>query len=126
MSGFTARQAGRYVAEDAVTACWTFSSGALGMGCWNFVADRREDNVELIGSKGRITFAVFEDQPLRLEGETNEVLDVPCHAHIQWHHVLAMNAHIRGEAEHPSLAIEALKTDRILDKVLQRNPHHPG
>jgi 1,5-anhydro-D-fructose reductase (1,5-anhydro-D-mannitol-forming) len=125
VSGFTARQAGRYAAEDAVTACWTFASGALGMGCWNFVADRREDRVELIGSHGRITFSVFEDQPLRLEGESDEVLEVPCHAHIQWHHVLAMNAHIRGEAKHPSLAIEALKTDRILDKVLQRYSQHP-
>jgi hypothetical protein len=37
-----------------------------------------------------------------------------------------MNAHIRGEAEHPSLALEALKTDRVLDKVLQRNPNLPG
>ncbi|CAI9002340.1 MULTISPECIES: Gfo/Idh/MocA family protein [Pseudomonas] len=126
VAGFTARQAGHYAAEDAVTACWTFSSGALGMGCWNFVADRREDRVELIGSRGRIQFSVFEDQPLHLEGETNEVLEVPCHPHIQWHHVVAMNAHIRGEAEHPSLAIEALKTDRILDKVLQRNPNLPG
>ena len=126
VAGFTARQAGHYAAEDAVTACWTFSSGALGMGCWNFVADRREDRVELIGSRGRIQFSVFEDQPLQLEGETNEVLEVPCHPHIQWHHVVAMNAHIRGEAEHPSLAIEALKTDRILDKVLQRNPNLPG
>lgn len=126
VTGFTARQAGRYAAEDAVTACWTFTSGALGMGCWNFVADRREDHVELIGSRGRIQFSVFDDQPIRLEGESNEVVEVPCHAHIQWHHVLAMNAHIRGEAEHPSLAIEALKTDRILDKVLQRNPNVPG
>jgi 1,5-anhydro-D-fructose reductase (1,5-anhydro-D-mannitol-forming) len=125
VAGFTARQAGQYVAEDAVTACWTFSSGALGMGCWNFVADRREDRVELIGTQGRITFAVFDDQPLRLEGEVDEVLEVPCHTHIQWHHVLGMNAHIRGDAEHPALAIEALKTDRILDKVLQRNPYHP-
>ena len=125
VTGFTARQVGQYAAEDAVTACWTFSSGALGMGCWNFVADRREDRVELIGSTGRITFAVFEDEPLRLEGEVNEVLAVPCHEHIQWHHVQAMNAHIRGDAEHPSVAIEALKTDRILDKVLLRNPRRP-
>ncbi|MBY8950884.1 Gfo/Idh/MocA family oxidoreductase [Pseudomonas carnis] len=125
VSGFSARQAGRYAAEDAVTACWTFASGALGMGCWNFVADRREDRVELIGSRGRIQFSVFEDQPLRLEGETTEVLDVPCHIHIQWHHVMNMNAHIRGEAEHPSLGIEALKTDIILDKVLHRYSQHP-
>lgn len=125
VSGFSARQAGRYAAEDAVTACWTFANGALGMGCWNFVADRREDRVELIGSRGRIQFSVFEDQPLRLEGETTEVLEVPCHTHIQWHHVLNMNAHIRGEAVHPSLAIEALKTDIILDKVLHRYSQHP-
>ncbi len=44
------------------------------------------------------------------------------HPHIQWHHVLAMNAHIRGESVHPALAIEALKTDRIMDRVLQRKP----
>ena len=125
VSGFSARQAGRYAAEDAVTACWTFASGALGMGCWNFVADRREDRVELIGSRGRIQFSVFDDQPLRLEGETTEVLEVPCQTHIQWHHVMNMNAHIRGEAEHPSLAIEALKTDIILDKVLHRYSQHP-
>ncbi|NWE41599.1 Gfo/Idh/MocA family oxidoreductase [Pseudomonas yamanorum] len=123
VAGFTARQAGRYAAEDAVTACWTFASGALGMGCWNFVADRREDWVELIGSKGRITFSVFDEAPLRLEAETREELTVPNHAHIQWHHVLAMNAHIRGESKHPALAIEALKTDRVMDRVLQRNPN---
>jgi predicted dehydrogenase len=66
VTGFTARQAGNYVAEDAVTACWTFANGALGMGCWNFVADRREDRVELIGSRGRITFAVFEDPAMNI------------------------------------------------------------
>ena len=93
------------------------------MGCWNFVADRREDRVELIGSQGRITFSVFDEHPLRLEGELNLSLEVPNHAHIQWHHVLGMNAHIRGEGQHPAMAIEALKTDRIMDQVLQRNLH---
>ena len=122
VTGYTARQAGRYVAEDAVTACWSFSSGALGMGCWNFVADRREDRVELIGSTGRITFSVFDEQPLQLEAEVSETLHIAHHPHIQWHHVLGMNAHIRGESVHPALAIEALKTDRIMDRVLQRKP----
>ncbi|KAA0945848.1 MULTISPECIES: Gfo/Idh/MocA family oxidoreductase [unclassified Pseudomonas] len=121
VAGFSAHQAGRYAAEDAVTASWRFASGALGMGCWNFVADRREDRVELIGSKGRITFSVFDEQPLRLDGVFNLTLEVPNHAHIQWHHVLGMNAHIRGEAQHPAVAIEALKTDRIMDRILGRS-----
>jgi 1,5-anhydro-D-fructose reductase (1,5-anhydro-D-mannitol-forming) len=33
VAGFTARQAGLYAAEDAVSASWRFASGALGMGC---------------------------------------------------------------------------------------------
>lgn len=63
VAGFTARQAGLYAAEDAVSASWRFASGALGMGCWSFVADRREDRVEIIGSLGRIIFRCLMSIP---------------------------------------------------------------
>jgi len=120
VAGFTARQAGLYAAEDAVSASWRFASGALGMGCWNFVADRREDRVEVIGSKGRIIFSVFDEQPVQLQAEETLSLQIDNHPHIQWHHVLGMNAHIRGEAQHPALAVEALKTDWVMDRILGR------
>ena len=48
----------------------------------------------------------------------NLFIDNP--AHIQWHHVQGMNAHIRGQIRHPALASEALKTDRVMDRILQR------
>ncbi|NBF12522.1 Gfo/Idh/MocA family protein [Pseudomonas sp. Fl4BN1] len=118
--GFTARQAGLYAAEDAVSASWRFASGALGSGAWNFVADRREDRVEILGSQGRILFSVFDEHPVRLEAVETLSLSIDHHPHIQWHHVLGMNAHIRGEGQHPALASEALKTDRIMDRILQR------
>ncbi|WP_439878939.1 Gfo/Idh/MocA family protein [Pseudomonas prosekii] len=120
VAGFTARQAGLYAAEDAVSATWRFASGATGMGCWNFVADRREDRVELIGSKGRITFSVFDEHPVQLAADENLSLNIENHQHIQWHHVLGMNAHIRGESQHPALAAEALKTDWVMDQILNR------
>jgi predicted dehydrogenase len=118
--GFTARQAGLYAAEDAVSASWRFASGAMGMGCWNFAADRREDRVELIGSRGRISFSVFDEHPVQLEADQNLSLHIDHHEHIQWHHVLGMNAHIRGEAQHPALAEHALKTDWVMDQILKR------
>ncbi|AYN94749.1 gfo/Idh/MocA family oxidoreductase [Pseudomonas sp. LTJR-52] len=120
VSGFTARQAGLYAAEDAVVASWRFSSGALGMGCWNFVADRHEDRVEIIGSRGRILFSVFGDEPVRLDAEetVSEYIQHP--EHIQWYHVLGMNAHIRGERDYAALAREAVKTDRVMDQILGR------
>jgi len=121
VAGFTARQAGLYAAEDAVSATWRFASGALGMGCWNFVADRREDRVEVIGSQGRITFSVFDEHPVELHADEHLSLNIEHHAHIQWHHVLGMNAHIRGAAQHPAVAEQALKTDWVMDQILKRH-----
>ncbi|MNL37677.1 hypothetical protein D3C87_1598370 [compost metagenome] len=121
VAGFTARQAGLYAAEDAVSASWRFASGAMGMGCWNFVADRREDRVEVIGSKGRISFSVFDEHPVQLEADEHLSLHIEHHHHIQWHHVLGMNAHIRGESRHPAVAEEALKTDWVMDQILKRS-----
>ncbi|AZD36691.1 Putative oxidoreductase [Pseudomonas chlororaphis subsp. aurantiaca] len=120
VAGFTTRQAGLYSAEDAVSASWRFASGALGTGAWNFVADRRVDRVEIIGSQGRIGFSVFDEQPLQLDADEQLSLFIDNPEHIQWHHVLGMNAHIRGQAQHPALAAEALKTDRVMDLILKR------
>jgi len=121
VAGFTACQAGLYAAEDAVSASWLFASGATGMGCWNFVADRREDRVEVIGSQGRISFSVFDEHPVQLHADEHISLHIDHHEHIQWHHVLGMNAHIRGEAQHPAVAGEALKTDWVMDQILKRH-----
>ena len=120
VAGFAARQAGLYAAEDAVSASWRFASGATGMGCWNFVADRREDRVELIGSRGRIRFSVFDEHPVQLDADEQLSLSIDHHEHIQWHHVLGMNAHIRGDTQHPAVAGEALKTDWVMDQILKR------
>jgi predicted dehydrogenase len=120
VAGFTARQAGLYAAEDAVSASWRFASGALGMGCWSFVADRREDRVEIIGSQGRIRFSVFDEHPVELHADEHLSLQIPHHEHIQWHHVQGINAHIRGESQHPALAEQALKTDWVMDQILRR------
>ncbi|MNV89590.1 hypothetical protein D3C71_1838990 [compost metagenome] len=91
------------------------------MGCWNFVADRREDRVELIGSLGRISFSVFDEHPVQLHGEHPQSLHIAHHEHIQWHHVLGMNAHIRGESQHAATADQALKTDWVMDLILKRD-----
>ena len=121
VAGFTARQAGLYAAEDAVSASWRFASGALGMGCWSFVADRREDRVEIIGSQGRIAFSVFDEHPVQLFADEQISLEIPHHEHIQWHHVLGMNAHIRGDSQHPAVAEQAVKTDWVMDQILKRH-----
>jgi hypothetical protein len=62
-------------------------SRITGSGSWNFGSYRREDIVEIYGSKGKITFSVFENDPLLLtndEGETKLIIEhrkhsiIPC------------------------------------------------
>jgi hypothetical protein len=56
-------QQGLYSAKDAVSASWLHESGITGSGGWNFGSYMREDIVEIYGSKGKITFSVFENDP---------------------------------------------------------------
>ena len=57
--GFAANQAGRYDAEDLVTATYRFASGAYGSGTWCYAADTDIEYTELVGSTGRLRFSTF-------------------------------------------------------------------
>ena len=118
--GIAANQQGRYRAEDAVSACWRFAGGALGSGSWNFGGDRREDLVEIAGERGVIRFSMFDEAPLRLRsGDDEQSLFVANPSPIQIHHVERMVLHLRGGATHPATAIEAAKTNRVMDEILR-------
>ncbi|WP_226038130.1 Gfo/Idh/MocA family protein [Aquibacillus saliphilus] len=64
--GFANNQAGHYHAEDIVTGTYSFRSGVQGIGSWCFNALDREDRNEIIGSKGKVTFATFGEGPIQL------------------------------------------------------------
>lgn len=118
--GFTANQQGLYRAEDAVSACWNFASGAVGSGSWIFGGDRREDEVQIIGANGKIVFSVFDDVPLRLlAGDNETAIFVENPRHIQIHHVEHMVRHLRSETLHPALGSEAAKTSRVMQDILR-------
>jgi predicted dehydrogenase len=65
--GLASNQAGKYPAEDIVTATFLFDSGAHGTGTWCFSTHDSQDKTEIIGSKGRITYSTFVEEPVILE-----------------------------------------------------------
>ena len=67
VSGGAANQGGLYAAEDIVSASLQFGSGARGVGLWAFSASGDVDRTEIVGSRGRISFATFDEQPVVLE-----------------------------------------------------------
>jgi predicted dehydrogenase len=118
-SGMSLNQQGLYSAKDAVSASWLHESGITGSGSWNFGSYRREDIVEIYGSKGKITFSVFENDPLLLtndEGETKLIIEHP--ENIQLYHVKQMHESLTSDSMHPSDGKTATHTSWVMDKIV--------
>lgn len=118
VSGISLNQQGLYSSQDTVTACWAHETGVTGTGSWNFGCYEREDKIEIYGSKGKITFSVFENVPLALTNEEGETaLNIEHPENIQLHHVQQMREHLLGNSIHPSNGFTAAHTNWVMDKI---------
>lgn len=119
VSGISLNQQGLYTAKDSVSASWTHDTGITGSGSWNFGSYTREDTVEIYGSKGKITFSVFENEPLVLtndQGKTKLHIEHP--ENIQLYHVQKMKDTLLNKASHPSDGETATHTSWVMDKII--------
>jgi 1,5-anhydro-D-fructose reductase (1,5-anhydro-D-mannitol-forming) len=118
--GTARNQLGAYPAEDAVAMAMVFESGVVGTGLWNFGADRREDRVEIVGDQGRLVFATFGDDPIRLErGGRVEAVDRPNPEHIQQPLINTIVQALLGRGACPSTGETAARTSWVMDQVLR-------
>lgn len=118
VSGISLNQQGLYSSKDTVTACWVHETGVTGTGSWNFGCYEREDKVEIYGSKGKITFSVFENIALVLSNEEGEItLKIEHPENIQLYHVEQMREHLLGNSIHPSNGLTASHTNWVMDKI---------
>jgi 1,5-anhydro-D-fructose reductase (1,5-anhydro-D-mannitol-forming) len=119
VTGISLNQQGLYSAKDAATACWLHESGVTGTGSWNFGCYQREDKVEIFGSKGKITFSVFDNDPIiRINDEGQTELTIEHPENIQLYHVQNMREHLLGNAVHPSNGATASHTSWVMDKII--------
>ena len=68
MSGNATNRASFYQAEDSVSCTFSFKNGVVGSGSWSFVTANTcsEDTMEIIGTEGKIIFAGFSTNPIKL------------------------------------------------------------
>ena len=121
-NGTAVNQQKLYTAMDAVTGFWVHESGVTGSGSWNFGTEKREDTVQIYGSKGKITFSVFDENPIVLEyGNKKESPIIEHPENIQLFHVQNMKNHLSNKSIHPSTGSTAVHTGWVLDKILAKN-----
>lgn len=119
VSGISLNQQGLYTAKDAVSASWLHESGIMGSGSWNFGSYEREDKVAIYGSKGKITFSVFENDAIVLmneRGQTELRIDHP--ENIQLYHVQQMQEDLLGNSKHPSTGLTGVHTSWVMDQII--------
>lgn len=118
--GISVKQQNLYSAKDAFTACWLHENQVTGSGSWNFGSYKSEDRVEIIGSKGKIEFSIFENNPLRLEtGNGVQEVSIENPKNIQLPHVQNMKKHLfEDNYKHPSTGESATHVSWVMDKIL--------
>ncbi len=118
-SGISLNQQKLYSSKDAITANWLHESGITGSGSWNFGCEFLEDTVTIYGSKGKITFSLFEENNIVLETEKGKTEMFIAHPeNVQLYHVQKMKEHLFGESTHPSLGESAVHANWIMDRIL--------
>ncbi len=117
--GVSGNQQNLYSAKDTVAATWIHDTGVTGSGYWNFGTFVREDEVDIIGSKGKISFSIFDEKPIVLfanTGQTEFIIENP--KHIQYYHVLNMKKDLESSMKHPSTGASGMHTSWVMDKIL--------
>ena len=119
-TGYASRFGGPYLVEDNVTLSFQTVTGACGTAIWNFTADRREDLIEIYGTRGILKISTFGDDPVIVEsdGEVGSML-MPNPLHIQEPMIAAIVNELLGKEKAPSTGVTGAITSRVMDSALE-------
>lgn len=117
--GLATNQTKLYRAEDTVAAAFEFESGVEGTGLWWFASPTSVDRTEILGTRGRVAFASFDNAPVVLEtgGETSEFV-IPHPPHVQQPLIQTVVNRLNGVGQCPSTGESAARTTRVMDQIL--------
>ena len=117
--GNSANQAELYPTEDMVIGNFIFSNGVQGIGAWCFSAYDKLDRTEIVGDKGKITFATFGNDPVLLETASGkQIFDLLNPVHIQQPLIQTIVDELLGKGKCPSTGETAARTNWAMDRIL--------
>jgi predicted dehydrogenase len=117
--GLAENQFGLYPAEDIVSAVFRFKSGILGSGVWCFNTGMEKDLVEIVGSKAKVRFSTFKNNPIELvTGNDTQKWEIENPPHIQQPHVQSIVNALTGRGQCPSDGVSGARTSQVIDWIL--------
>jgi predicted dehydrogenase len=119
-SGAASNQGGFYAADDMVSGQFVFQSGVQGTGNWCFTSFAPVDRVELVGTRGKLSFASFANEPVCLTnpgGRQEFVIDHP--PHVQQPLIQQIVDELHGSGRCVSTGASAARTTWVLEQIMQ-------
>lgn len=122
--GCAANRATPLPVEDVVAM--TFTVGHLpGAATWNFASAFPADECVIEGTRGRLLFSIFGNEPVRLETpECLQTYDRPNPPHVQQPLIQTVVNALLGRGSCPSTGESARRTSAVMDAVL--NDYYGG
>ena len=123
--GIATNRSKLYSAEDTVAAAFEFESGVEGVGLWWFASPMAVDRTEILGTRGRVAFATFDNAPVVLEtGDKASEFVIPHPPHVQQPLIQTVVDHLNGVGQCQSTGDSAARTTRVMDQILA--PYYPA
>lgn len=120
VDGRATNLAGLYPAEDNVSATFTLATGAIGAGSWCSTTPSHLDETVLYGSKGKITYSCFLDEPFILQvGDDVQEVAAPFPAHVQQPLIQSIVDELNGNGACPSTGESGARTTWVIDQILE-------
>ena len=123
VNGIAINQQKLYNADDIATGNILFKSGVMFTGLWCFTVDENEekDVCEIIGSKGKISFAVFGEPKIMMtvEGKKENFLLEPLQ-HVQQPMIEKVVEYFLGEGSNPCSAKDGVKVMEMMEGFVGR------
>ncbi len=113
--------AGKYPAEDYVSALFDFENGVAGSGQWSFTVEEesKKDVMEIRGSGGTISLSCFSYMPVTVKtsaGTKEYPYKLP--EHIQLPFIESVVGELMGFTKSASDVQSAARTNNVMEKVL--------
>ncbi len=120
--GHTVNAAGLYDVEDSVSAAFQFQSGFVGSGSWSFVAapNTRTDTIEVVGTKGKLSFSTFMFTDIVLETSEGKTAYKEANPdNVQYYLIKSIVTYLQGKGNVvTSTSLSACRTNWVMDKIL--------
>jgi predicted dehydrogenase len=117
--GASLNTGGLYTADDTVSGHIIFESGVVFNGAWCFSLPEKRDHCEIIGTKGKISFSIFEQRPVVITKDgKEEVRHFDPLPHVQQPMIGKVVEYFLGLSPNPCSASEGVAVMQLIDAFL--------